>query len=112
MDLYKEWHVGDARSKEMIARRYIERFIGCVENVTNPKCDMTEKEKRNEIKQMLANPRVEKMVKIARPRSSYMKVMLLPVRWKSTWLTYLEAKVITFVKTKNTKLFTKLKAGR
>ena len=112
MDLYKEWHIGDARSKEMIARRYIERFIGCVENVTNPKCDMTEKEKRDEIKKMLANPRVEKMVRIARPRSSYMKVMLLPVRWKSTWLTYLEAKVITFVKTKNTKLFTKLKAGR
>lgn len=112
MDLYKEWHVGDAKSKEMIARRYVERFIGCVENVTNPKCEMTNQEKRAEIKKMLANPRVGKMVKVARPRSFYMKVMLLPVRWKSTWLTYLEAKVITFVKTKNTKLFTKLKAGR
>lgn len=112
MDLYKEWHVGDAASTEMIARRYIERFIGCVENITNPKCEMTEKEKKAEIKKMLANPRVGKMVKIAKPRSSYMKIMLLPIKWHSTFLTYLEAKVITHVKTKNTKLFTKLKVGR
>ena len=112
VNLYKEWHVWDEASKEMIARRYIERFIGCVENVTNPKCEMTEKEKRREIKKMLGNPRVAEMARHARPRSSYMKIMLLPVKWKSTLLTYLEAKIITYVKTKNTKLFTKLKVGR
>lgn len=112
VNLYKEWHIGDPESKEMIARRYIERFIGCIENVTNPKCQMSEKEKRREIKRMLANPRVSKMVKIARPKSTYMKIMLIPVKIKSTFLTYLEAKVISFVKTRNTKLFTKLKAGR
>ena len=112
VNLYKEWHVWDEASKEMIARRYIERFIGCVENVTNPKCEMTEKEKRREIKKMLANPRVAEMARHARPHSSYMKIMLLPVKWKSTLLTYLEAKIITYVKTKNTKLFTKLKVGR
>lgn len=112
MDLYKEWHVGDSASTEMIARRYIERFVGCIENITNPKCDMTTKEKKREIKKMLANPRVSKMVKIAKPRSIYMKIMLLPIKWRSTLLSYWEAKVITFVKTKNTKLFTKLKVGR
>lgn len=112
MDLYKEWHVGDAASTEMIARRYVERFIGCVENITNPKCELSNKEKRQEIKKMLANPRVSKMVKIAKPRSVYMKIMLLPIKWKNTFLTYLEAKVITYVKIKNTKLFTKLKVGR
>lgn len=112
MDLYKEWHVGDAASTEMIARRYVERFIGCVENITNPKCELSNKEKRQEIKKMLANPRVSKMVKIAKPRSVYMKIMLLPIKWKNTFLTYLEAKVITYVKIKNTKLFTKLKVRR
>lgn len=112
MNLYKEWHVGDAASTEMIARRYVERFIGCVENITNPKCELSNKEKRQEIKKMLANPRVSKMVKIAKPRSVYMKIMLLPIKWKNTFLTYLEAKVITYVKIKNTKLFTKLKVRR
>ncbi len=112
MNLYKDWHVGDAASTEMIARRYVERFIGCIENVTNPKCDMTKKEKKQEIKKMLENPTLHKMLKRAKPRSLYMKIMLLPIRWKNTALTYMEAKFITFVKTKNTKLFTRLKVGR
>lgn len=112
LELYRYWHVSDFHSAEMVARRYVERFIGCVENVTNPKSGLNEKEMRQEIRTMLTNPRLEKSLKIARPRSGYMKIMLLPVRWKSTWLTYLEAKVITLVKTKNTKLFTKLKVGR
>lgn len=112
VDLYKEWGVRDANSKEMLARRYVERFIGCVENVTNPKCQMTEKEKRQEIKRMLRNPRVSKMLHIARPRSSYMKIMLIPIRMKSTLLTYLEAKIISYVKANNTELFTKLKVRR
>lgn len=44
VDLYKEWDIRDADSKEMLARRYVERFVGCVENITNPKCEMSEKE--------------------------------------------------------------------
>ena len=112
LELYRYWQVADHASAEMVARRYVERFIGCVENVTNPKSGLSEKEKRQEIKEMLKNPRLDKSLKIARPRSGYMKIMLLPVKWRSTLLTYLEAKVITLVKTKNTKLFTKLKVGR
>ena len=112
INLYKEWHVGDSASTEMIARRYMERFVGCVENITNPKCMMSKKEKKQEIKKMLQNPRIDKMGKVARPRSLYMKILLLPIKWHNTLLTYWEAKVITYVKTKNTKLFTKLKAGR
>lgn len=112
INLYKEWHVGDPASTEMIARRYMERFVGCVENITNPKCTMSKKEKKQEIKKMLQNPRIDKMGKVARPRSLYMKILLLPIKWHNTFLTYWEAKVITYVKTRNTKLFTKLKAGR
>lgn len=112
MDLYKEWHIGDGASTEMIARRYVERFIGCIENVTNPKCDMTKKEKKQEIGRMLQNPRLEKMLKKAKPRSLHMRIMLLPLRWKNVGLAYTEARFITFVKTRNTKLFTRLKVGR
>ena len=42
MDLYKEWHVGDAKSKEMIARRYVERFHRlCGKCHEIRKCEMT-----------------------------------------------------------------------
>lgn len=112
ISLYREWNVNDRASAEMVARRYIERFIGCVENVTNPQAGLSAKEQKEQIRKMLSNPRVERALKSAQPKSVYMKLMLLPVRWKNTFFTYLEAKIISYVKTKNTNLFTKLKVGR
>lgn len=112
VDLYKKWGVMNPETKEMLARRYIERFIGCVENLTNPKCTLTYKEKYAEVKKMMSKKRVSRMVALARPKSKYMKIMLFPIKLKSVALTLLEAQTITFVKTRNTKLFSKLKAGR
>lgn len=110
--LYNEWNVHNSESKEMIARRYIERFIGCVENLTNPNSKMSYKEQRKEVKKMLGKIRVSQALALAKPKSFYMKILLIPVKYRNITLTLLEAKVITFVKTKNTKLFTKLKVGR
>lgn len=111
-DLYKYWGLESADSQEFLARRYIERFIGCVENLTNPKCALKTKEKRNEIKKMLFNPRVKWALKTAKPHSSYMKVMLIPIKMNNVTLTLLEGKAISFVKCRSIKLFAKLKAGR
>ncbi len=111
-DLYKEWGIDDENSREFLARRYIERFIGCVENITNPDCTLSGKEKRAEIKKMLKNPNVKWALKNTRANSAYMKIMLIPFKMKSTLLVYLESMTITFVKRRFTKLFTKLKAGR
>ena len=110
--LYKEWGIDDENSREFLARRYIERFIGCVENITNPGCTLSAKEKRTEIKKMLKNPNVKWSLKGAKANSLYMKVMLIPYKLNSALLVYLESKIITYVKRHNTKLFTKLKAGR
>ena len=112
LDLYKEWNIDSMPAKEMIARRYIERMIGCVANVTSSKCTLSGREQRKQIRKMLHNPRVDEALEIAKPRSKYMKIMLIPVRWKNTYLTWLESAVITLVKEHNTKLFAKLKAGR
>ncbi len=112
VDLYKEWNVNSAESKEMIARRYVERLIGCVENLTNPKCTLSYGEKRKQVKEMLAKPQVAESLKLTKARSSYMKILLIPLKMKSVTLTLLECQAISFVKTRNTKLFSKLKAGR
>ena len=111
-NLYKDWGIDNAETREFLARRYIERFIGCVENITNPGCTLSAKEKKAEIKKMLKNPNVEWSLKNAKANSFYMKIMLIPYKWNSASLVYLESKVITYVKRHNTKLFTKLKAGR
>lgn len=112
VDLYKEWGIDDAESMEMIARRYVERFIGCVENLTNPKCELSYAEKRKQVKEMLSKAHVAESLKLAKPRSSYMKLLLVPLKMKNVTLTLLESQAITFVKTRNTKVFSKLKARR
>ena len=111
-DLYNYWSVSDEESNEMVQRRYIERIVGCVENVTNPACTLTSKEKKAEIKKIISNDRVKAALKAAKPRSSMMKLMLLPIKMNNTTLTYWEGSFISKVKRSNTKLFAKLKAGR
>ena len=112
MELYEYWQINDEASREMIARRYVERLIGCVENVANPKCTLTKREKRNTIHNMISSKNCQEMLSLARPRSTLMKIMLLPIRMGMNNLTYLEGVFISWVKRRNTKVFAKLKANR
>ena len=108
LDLYKYWDIKDD-AKKAAAR---EMVVGCIENVTNPNCTLSKKERKAEIKRILNNPNVSEALKIAKPNSKYMKIMLLPVKWKNVTLCYLEGTLISRIKTKNVKLFAKLKANR
>lgn len=112
LDLYKYWNVTSEDSREMIYRRYIERVIGCIENVTNSACTLTFREKMQEINDMITSEQVRKALKIAKPNSLVMKIMLIPIKLKFTFLTYLEGTFISKVKSGNVKLFAKLKANR
>lgn len=111
-DLYAYWNVSSPESKEFLDRRYIERLVGCVENLTNKNCDLPRRAKLKEIRQYITTPRAKEAVANAQPRSSYMKIMLIPFKLRSTLLTYLESNVISYVKSGNTKLFATLKARR
>ncbi len=112
LDLYDHWNVNSDEICEVIYRRYIERVIGCIENVTNSACTLSTKEKMQEIKNIITGDEVRKAVKITKPNSLVMKVMLIPIKLKCTWLTYLEGAFISKVKSSNVKLFAKLKANR
>lgn len=111
-ELYEHWSVSSPESREFLARRYIERIVGCIENVTNKSCTLTAKEKKAEIKKMISTDRVKNAVRTAKPNSKYMKIMLMPIKWNSVGLAYLEGKMISRVKAGNTKLFARLKANR
>lgn len=111
-ELYAYWNISDENVEEFLARRYIERIIGCIENLTNPNCTLPKATKKQQIKQMINMEKTRKALKIAKPKSKYMKIMLLPVRWKSTSLTYLEGVVISRVKSRHIRTFAKLKANR
>lgn len=111
-ELYEHWGLMTPEVREFLDRRYIERLIGCVENLTNRNCTLSTEDKLREIRYYLSTPRAREAVRNAEPRSLYMKVMLLPIRFRSTLLMFLESNVISYVKSGNTKLFATLKAHR
>lgn len=112
IELYKKWGVSSPEIDEFLARRYIERVIGCIENVTNKNCTLSSKEKKAEIKKMISSQSVRDAVRKVKPNSKYMNLMLMPIKWDNVGLTYLEGNVISFIKSRNTKVFAKLKAKR
>lgn len=112
LELYGYWNIHDEASREMISRRYVERLIGCIENLTNQKCDLTAREKKTQIKQIITSDCCRTALRYMRPQSGMMKLMILPIKMRSVLLTYWEGCTISKVKSGNTKLFARLKAER
>lgn len=112
IELYDHWQLRDPASREMIARRYAERVVGCVENVANPACPKTHRQKRQAVREMLLNPALKEALFIARPRSMTMRLLLFSFKTGCAPLVLCEGALISFVKRRCARLFTRLKAGR
>lgn len=113
LDLYEHWGLaGDPASTEMVQRRYVERLVGCIENVCNPSCTLSEAEKLEQIDAMISSERAQLAVSIAQPHSKMMGLMLIPVRRRDACMALAEGRFISFVKRHNTRLFATLKANR
>jgi len=110
--LYQKWQVDDAASMEFIYRRYIERVLGCVENMAGPDCELSLLKKLGRTREMIRSDEVARALKLSRPRSTMMKMMLIPVRMRSAALTYLEGAFISRVRRSNIRIFALLKASR
>lgn len=113
LDLYEHWGLaGDPLSSEMVQRRYIERLVGCIENVANPNCTLSNAEKYECVRAMIGTDRAQLAVSVAKPRSRMMQLMLRPIKQKNAHMALAEGKLISFVKRHNTKMFATLKANR
>ena len=113
LDLYAHWGLlEDEASMEMVHRRYIERLVGCIESVCDPKCPLTDDERKAAVEQMITSERAQESVALAKPRSRMMSVMLLPIRRKDPGMAITEGKLISFVRRHNTRLFASLKSSR
>ncbi|MCI8360526.1 MAG: glycosyltransferase family 2 protein [Clostridiales bacterium] len=113
LELYRHWGLSDdPAAEETIARRYAERVVGCIENLTGPASPVTGQARRSKVRTMLQNPRLRESLRLARPRTLLLRCMLLPLRLKWTAAAVLMGKCISRVKTKNLGLFARLKANR
>ncbi len=111
-ELYAYWQINNEQVREFLARRYIERLVGCIENLTNPACHLSAKEKKTEIGRIISTPYAIAAVRTAKPRSRYMNWMLFPIRHKNAFLAYWEGKIISWVKRHSIKVFATLKSKR
>ena len=120
LSMYKDWDATtnpgitkDGGVREFISRRYLERLVGCFENLTNPRAPQKDGGSiRRRMAEMLDNPRVRRTLRYAKPGSIYMKALLWPIRHRVVMLVYLQTRFITFVKTHFSRLFAVLKARR
>lgn len=113
MDMLRHWGMeNDPEIREATCRRYIERIFGCIENFTCAACDLSLKEKLAKIDQMISCDNVRECLKYAKPRSIMMKIMLLPIRIRCKYLTWLLGVTMSFVKRHFVGVFARLKAGR
>ena len=112
IELYDHWQVNDSASREMIARRYAERVVGCVENVANPACPQTRRQKLQSVRAMLGSPALKEALVLARPRSMMMRALLFSLKTGCAPLVLCEGAFISFVKRRCTRLFARLKARR
>ena len=113
LDLYEHWGLSDdPASREMVHRRYIERLVGCVESVCDPKCPLAPDERRELVERMITSERAQESVAIAEPRSRMMNMMLMPIRRKDAGMAITEGKLISFVRRHNMRMFATLKASR
>lgn len=111
-DLYRGWGIDSTEIQEFLARRYAERLVGCVENVTNKNCELSRRQKRAEIAKMISTPQARDALEKATPSTFMMKVLFIPYRMQNVTLTMWESQFISFVKQRSTNLFARLKANR
>lgn len=113
LDLYRHWGlIGDAASSEMINRRYIDRLVGCIENVCSPQCTLSRRERIAQIKKMIGSDRAQLAVETVRPRAPITRTMLVPIKAKNAFLAYQEGRLIAFTRRHNPKVFVALVVDR
>lgn len=109
-EYFEQWEISKNEYLEFSCRRYIERVLGCIENVYCS--DMKFKSRYHEIKKMIKDPMTRESLLYAKPKSKKVKIMLIPIKLKLTVLTMLMGKTFNTVKTKFPSLFNKLKNRR
>jgi glycosyltransferase EpsJ len=112
-ELYVHWGLtDDPHAREVVARRYVERMFGVMENVVCANSPLSPREKRAAIGELISSEEVRENIRWARPRSRHMKLMLGIVSTQRAGLSYLLARAVSFSKARFSRLFTYLRSHR
>ena len=95
---------------EFSSRRYIERFVGCIENVFHSKLSFFQKYKL--IRKNIYDDVTRESLIYAKSNSIKMKILLFPIRYKMTLVAMLFGKLCNVIRRKNPGFFNKMKNKR
>lgn len=109
-EYFKKWGISKDEYYEYSCRRYIERVLGCIENVYCS--NMKFKNRYKEIKKFIYDPITRETLKYAQPKSKKIKIMLIPIKFKLVLISMLMGRTFNIIKNKFPSLFNKLKNRR
>lgn len=109
-EYFESWGIDKSKYYEFSCRRYIERILGCIENVYSANLNFMMRYK--EVKKMINDSITNEALKYVEPKSQKIKIMLIPLKLKSTLLTMFMGRISNFVKSKFPSLFNRLKNRR
>ncbi len=107
---FEKWKINKKEYYEFSCRRYIERILGCIENEF---CSNSEfKTKYLNIKLIINDEVTREALNYVIPKSKKIKVMLIPLKLKLAFTTYIMGMFIHKIKKISPSLFNKLKNKR
>jgi len=109
-DYFDLWDISKTEYYEFSCRRFIERLLGCIENVYCSNLNF--RDRYSEIKSFITDPITREALKYAKPKSKKIMIMLIPIKFKSKILTMIMGKFFHLVKTKFPSIFNQLKNRR
>lgn len=107
---FEKWQIPSKKYIEFSSRRFIERLLGCIENIYCS--DMKFKERFKEIKIIINDELTRQTIKVVKPKSKKTKIALIPVKLKSVILTMIMGKTFHYIKVKHPNIFNKIKNRR
>lgn len=99
-------------AREYVSREFIERIAGTIENIFHAEEQLTETEKRKQIKAVIFHPDVLEALNYAKCRSKKMRLLVSPIKAKSVGMTYVMYRLVYEIRKKDPVLFHKLKSKR
>jgi len=109
-EYFEKWGIPKKAYEEFSCRRFIERILGCIENIYCS--DINFKNRYKQIKRIINDDITQKCLKNAIPKSKKIKMMLIPIKLKITILVMIMGKLLHVIKNKYPAIFNKLKNKR
>ncbi|MDO5151246.1 MAG: glycosyltransferase family 2 protein [Oscillospiraceae bacterium] len=99
-------------AQEFLARRHIERIVGCIENEVSVYNKKSIKKKIYSINKIVSDQDTIDCIKKSSLKSKKMKILVLPIKYKLPRLSFIIGLAMTFVRNTFPKMFLYLKTKR